>query len=65
MKKEQILNYGTWSKAQQKKIKSNDCVSHFPKKPFLKKEVSKPFQNTSKTEKKISLDKTSNINNKR
>ena len=47
-----------------KKIKSNDCVSHFPKKPFLKKEVSKPFQTTSKTEKKISLDKTSNISNK-
>ena len=47
-----------------KKIKSNDCVSYFPKKPFLKKEASKPFQTINKIEKKFSLNKTSNISNK-
>ena len=58
-KDEKRIDFKLWDlvKSSTKKIKSNDCVSHFPKKPFLKKEVSKPFQTTSKKEKitKISL----------
>ena len=60
------LDFKLWDfvKSSTKKIKSNDCVSYFPKKPFLKKEASKPFQTINKIEKKFSLNKTSNISNK-
>ncbi len=59
------IDFKLWDlvKSSTKKIKSNDCVSHFPKKPFLKKETSKSFQNINKIE-KISLDKKNNISNK-
>ena len=60
------LDFKLWDfvKSSTKKIKSNDCISYFPKKPFLKKEASKPFQTINKIEKKFSLNKTSNISNK-
>ena len=59
------IDFKLWDlvKSSTKKIKSNDCVSHFQKKPFLKKETSKSFQNINKIE-KISLDKTSYISTK-
>ena len=60
------LDFKLWDfvKSSTKKIKSNDCVSYFPKKTFLKKEASKPCQTINKIEKKFSLNKTSNISNK-
>ena len=59
------IDFKLWDlvKSSTKKIKSNDYISHFPKKPFLKKEASKSLQNINKIE-KISFDKTSNISNK-
>ena len=59
------IDFKLWDlvKSSTKKIKSNNSVSHLPKKSFLKKEASKSFQNITKIE-KISLDKTSNISNK-
>mgnify|MGYP001221892227 FL=1 len=60
------IDFKLWDlvKSSTKKIKSNDCISHFPKKTFFKKEVPKSFHTINKTEKKINLDKTSKTSNK-